>query len=413
MMILPKKISKKRISYLCDKKYFNANKTLTNASLYIIMHICCIIIHNEKTTPRCVFQSENGGTEEEMKAQSNAKFSCAIVGARGYAGLEAAKLLLRHPNAELKACFATSDFELSNFLMTVSSRQVACLPDSELMNNLADYIFLATPAEASLEMAPRLLAAGKTVIDLSGAFRLKQNDYKKWYGFEHTAQPELKLAQYGLSPWAEPNQKQMLIANPGCFATAVILALIPLLKENVISKDGLVIDAKSGATGAGKKAAENLLFTEVDGECLPYRVGRHQHYPEIVEAVEKFSGVQIDAHFTTSLLPVRRGIIAGVYARLQPNQTLETVQAAFEKAYAGYELLMHAPMSVNSGLVSLKKVVGTAKTHISYTTQGDKLYVFSSLDNLMKGAASQAVENFNNLSGLPVHTGLAQLEALI
>lgn len=348
-----------------------------------------------------------------MKEKQNTKLNCAVVGARGYAGLETAKLLLQHPNVSLKSCFATSDFELSNFLMSMTSKQVKCLPDAELMKNLADYIFLATPAEVSLKLAPPILAAGKSVIDLSGAFRLKQNDYNKWYGFTHTETELLQAAQYGLSPWAEPSKKQKLVANPGCYATAINLALIPLLKYDLIQKDGIVIDAKSGATGAGKKLAENLLFTEVEGECLPYKVGKHQHYPEIQEAVQKFSGQLIDAHMTTSLLPVRRGIIAGIYARLKPNQNLQTVTEAFEKSYSGYDLLAHGAIESNAGLVSLKKVVGTGKTHISYCVVGEKLYVFSTIDNLMKGAATQAIENFNNLAGLSVSTGLNRLEALI
>lgn len=348
-----------------------------------------------------------------MKEKTERKFTCAIVGARGYAGLETARLLLQHPNADLKFCFATSQFELSQYLNSFASTQVKCFSDKELMNHLTDYVFLATPAEVSLELAPKIVAAGKTVIDLSGAFRLKQNSYQEWYGFEHTAKKELELAQYGLVPFAEPIKNQKLIANPGCFATAITMALIPLLKQEVISVENIVIDAKSGTSGAGKKLAENLLFTEVDGECLPYKVGKHQHYPEIQESIEKFSGKKIDAHLSTSLLPVRRGIIAGIYARMQPGKTIADVQKAFEQAYSDYALLSHAPVKEKPQLLSLKKVTGTGRTHLSYAVEGDKLYLYSSIDNLMKGAASQAVENMNNISGLPVATGLSQLEALI
>jgi len=286
------------------------------------------------------------------------------------------------------------------------------LPDSEIMNNLTDVVFLATPAEVSLALAPKILAAGKKVIDLSGAFRLKQNDYKKWYGFEHTEKNLLAEAQYGLSPWIGPASKEKLVANPGCYATAITLALIPLLKNNLIKEDSVVIDAKSGTSGGGKKAAENLLFTEVDGECLPYKVGRHQHYPEIIEALEKFGGKKMEVHLTTSLLPVRRGIIAGVYAQLHSDKNLQDVEAAFAQAYNEYPLVSFGSVQKQPGLMSLKKVVGTAKTHISYEVVGQRLYVFSCLDNLLKGAASQAIENFNRLSDLPLATGLNHLEAL-
>lgn len=342
------------------------------------------------------------------------RVSCSVVGARGYAGLETARLLLQHPSAQLTHCFATSSFELSSFLNTKSAAKVICLPDSELMANLSDVVFLATPAEVSLELAPKILAKGKKVIDLSGAFRLKKNDYMKWYGFEHHEPSLLQSAQYGLAPFVGPAKPtENLIANPGCFASAITLALIPLVKSGLIDANSIVIDAKSGSSGAGKKAAENLLFTEVEGECLPYKVGRHQHYPEIVEAVEAFAGKKIEAHFTTSLLPIRRGIIAGVYANLESGKTIKDVEKAFEKAYRDYPLLSFGAIKENQTLLSLKKVVGTAQTHISYEVDGSKLYVFSCIDNLMKGAASQAVENFNRLSDLPLETGIGHLEALI
>lgn len=339
------------------------------------------------------------------------KITCSVVGARGYTGIETARLLLQHPNAQLVSCFATSEFKLSKYLSSPAASQVKSLLDSELMQNLTDVVFLATPAEVSLKLAPQILSAGKKVIDLSGAFRLKQNEYPTWYGFEHTEKALLKSAQYGLAPFVGPAKSEKLIANPGCYATAISMVLIPLLKNNVIEADNIVIDAKSGATGAGKKAAENLLFTEVEGECLPYKVGKHQHYPEIQETVEAFTGQKIDAHFTTSLLAARRGIIAGIYANITKGTALKDIENAFGQAYESYRLVSFAKMSDEPSLVSLKKVVGTGKTHISYELNGKKLYVFSCIDNLLKGAASQAIENLNRISDLPLTTGVGHLEA--
>lgn len=346
-----------------------------------------------------------------MKKPNNVMTTCSVVGARGYTGIETARLLLQHPNAQLVNCFATSEFKLSKYLSSPAAAQVKSLLDSELMQNLTDVVFLATPAEVSLKLAPQILAAGKKVIDLSGAFRLKQNEYPAWYGFEHTEKALLKTAQYGLAPFVGPAKSEKLIANPGCYATAISMALIPLLKNNVIEAENIVIDAKSGATGAGKKAAESLLFTEVEGECLPYKVGKHQHLPEITEAIEAFSGHRIDAHFTTSLLAARRGIIAGIYANVRNGMTLKDVENAFGQAYESYPLVSFAKMSDDSSLVSLKRVVGTGKTHISYELNGKKLYVFSCIDNLLKGAASQAIENFNRISDLPLILGVGHLEA--
>lgn len=347
-----------------------------------------------------------------MHKYPTAKISCSIVGARGYAGLETARLLLQHPFAELTHCFATSEFKLSNHLSHPAAAQVQCLPDSEILQHLTDVVFLATPANVSLCLAPKILQAGKKVVDLSGAFRLKKNDYEKWYGFEHTEKEALSAASYGLLPWVGPASGEKLIANPGCYATAITLALIPLLKNHLIAENSIVVDAKSGTSGGGKKAAENLLFTEVDGECLPYKVGCHQHYPEIIEALEAFSGKKIEAHLTTSLLPVRRGIIAGIYAQLHEGFGMAEVAAAFAQAYGDYPLLSFGSLKKEPTLLSLKKVVGTAKTHISYEVVGQRLYVFSCIDNLLKGAASQAIENFNRVSDLPISTGLSHLEAL-
>lgn len=345
----------------------------------------------------------------------SAKITCSVVGARGYAGLETARLLLQHPHAHLVNCFATGDFKLETYLSSPQASHVACFPDSAIFDHLTDVYFLATPAEVSLKLAPKLLAAGKKVIDLSGAFRLKKHDYQQWYGFDHHEPTLLKEASYGLVPWIGPakSQESSLIANPGCYATAITMALIPLLKEGLIEQQGIVIDAKSGTTGAGKKAAENLLFTEVEGECLPYKVGKHQHYPEIVETIELFSGVHIDAHFTTSLLATRRGIIANIFAQLKDGVTLDDVQQCFERSYNEATLVSHGPLKTHAQYLSLKKVVGTAKTHVSYDVSGRKLYLFSCIDNLMKGAAGQAIENFNRIYDYHTFTGLNHLEAII
>jgi len=333
----------------------------------------------------------------------------SIVGARGYSGLELAKLLFKHPAVKLTHAFATKEFSLSDDLFENEAKSVICLPEDQLMQNLTDLVFLATPAEVSLKLAPEILAQGKKVIDLSGAFRLKKNDYKKWYHFEHTSKETLMSAQYGLVPFAKPATRDIsLIANPGCFATAISMALIPLLKKNLIQPTNLVIDAKSGTTGAGRKAAENLLFSEVAGNCLPYRIGQHQHYPEIQEAVEMYTGVQIEPHFSTHLLPTQRGIIASIYAT-SLTDSLADIEAAFAAEYQNNPLVQTGTNITK--LAKLTSVTFTAKTHISYQLVDRKLYVFSVIDNLMKGAASQAVENLNRLLDLPPQYTLAGTEA--
>jgi len=326
------------------------------------------------------------------------KFSVAVVGGTGYSGQELIRLLKHHPHAEVTGSFNSTNVR-------------------ELKARDYHAIFLATPLETSLALAPEFLKQGAHVIDLSGAFRLPVGqitaNYQTWYKVEHSA-PELVMqAHYGLVPWKKalsPKTPQ-LVANPGCYASAVLLALLPLLQHPLIRPESVVIDAKSGTTGAGKKAEEALLFSEVDGECLPYKIGTHQHLPEITQWCQLLTQTKIDPIFTTHLLPTRRGIIAGVYARLLPGKGLSDVQTAFHEAYHSYPLVQHGETS-NKKLLSLKSVVGTAMTHIAYQVTGDKLHVFATLDNLLKGAASQAIENFNALADLPVNTGLTHLEAL-
>lgn len=357
--------------------------------------------------------------------QTTQSHAVGIVGARGYSGLELARILLQHPVARLKACFATdSKWSLSDYLPENAAAEVP-VESTVSLDRLAPSfktVFLATPAEVSAELAPGLLAKGVNVIDLSGAYRLNASLSEKWYKLKHD-QSLLSRAEYGLVPWSgalSSGTSARLISNPGCYATAVLMAAIPLVKEGVIETSSLVIDAKSGTSGAGRKAVENFLFTEVDGECLPYRVGKHQHLPEICEYTERFAGAKIDPHFTTSLLATRRGIIAGLYARLtpaiaqkSPAERLAAVESAFAKHYSGYPLVKVGAVE-HPGLLSLKRVVGSARTHISFAIEdGNKLYAFSTIDNLLKGAASQAVENFNRLADAPVTTGLTNLEGVL
>jgi N-acetyl-gamma-glutamyl-phosphate reductase len=328
---------------------------------------------------------------------------------------------LRHPEVRLTTCFAgESAFSLETYLPEETAKSVQILPVSEITKHLSEIsvVFLATPAEASVELASKILSAHSDVkvIDLSGAFRLDSEGAKKWYGLSENAYlPLLEGAHYGLVPWSGPFSKSTrLISNPGCYATATLMAILPLLKAGIIDPRTLVIDAKSGATGAGRKASENLLFCEVDGECLPYRIGKHQHVPEIVRYVEKFVGASIDPVFATHLLPVRRGILASVYARMTKSYSNDDIASIYSEAYSQYPLVRHGlATDQNRAHMTLKRIAGSARTEIRYLVDGDKLHVFSLIDNLLKGAASQAVENLNRVLDLPVATELNELEGTL
>jgi N-acetyl-gamma-glutamyl-phosphate reductase len=356
----------------------------------------------------------------------------AIVGARGYSGLELARILLKHPETELVGCFAQdSSWRLSHLLPEAAAQTVPTWSMADFDSHLEDLhtIFLATPAEVSLELAPKALQHNVNVIDLSGAFRLKQGTneerlqkYQTWYGIQHSHVELLLKAEYGLQPFQRPTPQEgaRLIANPGCYATAVLMAALPLLESGLINSESLVVDAKSGTSGGGRKANEALLFTEIEGECFPYKVGKHQHWPEIVEAAWLFAHEEIAPFFTTYLMNLRRGIVASVYATLQSPKATNAenearIQSAYAEAYSGYDLVRFGALGKpeTDALLSLKRVVGSARTHITFRVDGEKLYVFSTLDNLVKGAAGQAVENFNRLLDRPLSLGLSALEGVL
>ena len=383
-------------------------------------------------------------------ATSTEPCTAVVIGARGYSGAELARILFSHPGVKLVGLYATQSFSTRELLPEWTPAMATRLPAGEAMVALEaslaaststgrkpfDYAFLATPAEVSMELAPKLLKCGVRVIDVSGAFRLKGQSvsdslelYKKWYGFTHTSPELVQSADYGLQPFQKSAPTSDLISNPGCYATASALALIPLYAEGLIELSSVAVDAKSGTTGAGKKAEERLLHAEVDGGCLPYRVGRHQHEPEIAEAVARF-GLKsqnrvgdVCFSFVPHLLPVRRGIIVSVHARLKSGITAEQVKKAYTTAYGEYALVRLAPLAEkgNDVELTLRRVVGSARTTVAWNVRsepvgssfGDQLTVFCLIDNLMKGAASQAVENLNRFLGLPLETGLLEREGVL
>ncbi len=366
----------------------------------------------------------NNYASANQNLSSSPTFHIGVVGARGYSGLELSRLLLAHPQvASLKVYAHDPQFKLSDYLPESAALDVKTYDMESLFKHQHDTVFLATPAEASLKIAPELVDSGVDVIDLSGAFRLQgssaQVDYKKWYGLEHTALDHLNQSHYGLVPWALPPAKKTsgggrLIANPGCYATSILLAVLPLLKQGLVDAQTLVINAKSGTSGAGRKAAENLLFTEVDGECLPYRVGAHQHLPEICQITKAFTGVEVDPFFVTYLLNVRRGIISTLQMKLNDGISEADVKKSYDESYSGYPLARVSRVSADRPhLLSLKQVVGSPRIHIRYHVDGAKLTVFSLIDNLLKGAASQALENFNRLYDLPTNLALTEKEGLL
>jgi N-acetyl-gamma-glutamyl-phosphate reductase len=334
-----------------------------------------------------------------------------IIGAAGYSGIEATRLVAGH--RELELAFATSDRwqgePLGARVGIGGSLRYSPLALSEELAGPCEAVLLATPATVSLSMAPRLRARGIKVIDLSGAFRLERADqYPEHYGFEHTSPQLLGEAVYGLPELGrEGLRSASFVANPGCYATAVALPLAPLLRAGLIEPDGIIADAASGVTGAGRKVSEEFLFSEVAEDFKAYRVLRHQHTPEIVQTLAHVGGVTVGLTFTPHLLPIRRGILATIYARLKPGTPPMAAREALANAYAGESFVgvLGRPEEV-----SLRRVNGTNRCELGMADDGrGQLVITCALDNLLKGAAGQALQNLNLALGLPETTGLENL----
>lgn len=335
----------------------------------------------------------------------------AVIGATGYAGFELAKLLLRHPQIETPTFYLRDAHAGVNCLTELFPQlrgwgQAPCHPFSAdaVAKSGAQVAFLATPHEASLEIAPALLGAGLRVVDLSGGFRFRDAEtFSRWYKIP-APQPLAGGAVYGLPELysgALPGAR--LVANPGCYATSVILGLRPLVESGwVATARGIVCDCKSGVSGAGKDPKRETHFVEVNENLRAYGLFTHRHTPEITEHLGLVAG---DLIFTTHLLPVERGILSTLYVWLTTRRTREEIENLYREFYAGHRLVR----IFDAGrLPELHHVAHTNFCDIGFALDesGERLVVVSCLDNLGKGAAGQAVQNLNGMLGYLETAGL-------
>ncbi len=321
--------------------------------------------------------------------------TAGIIGASGYSGIELTRLLLAHRGVKL--AFVTSDrwvgqsiaskTALPSELVYVSNEQGLASAKG------CDVVFLATPAETSLELAPKLRAQGVRVVDLAGAFRLQElTKYPAFYKFEHTSPELLKEAVYGMPElFREQIRGVNFVSNPGCYATAAALSLAPLLKSGLVDPTSIVINAASGVSGAGRKASEEYGFMEIDSDFRAYKTLKHQHVPEIEQTL---GGVKLV--FTPHLLPIKRGILSTAVARLKPGVSQAQVNDAFAAAF-GREPMVKLLPSADS--VRIADVAKTPFCLIGASTDETHVVSVSAIDNLLKGAASQAVQNMNLMLG--------------
>ncbi|BHH82733.1 N-acetyl-gamma-glutamyl-phosphate reductase [Desulforhopalus sp. 52FAK] len=334
-----------------------------------------------------------------------------IIGASGYAGAELARIICNHPHAELTV--ATSrQYEgkpLSEVFPNLRGRvDIICenIPVAELATK-ADLFFAAVPHKTAMDLVPELLAAGKKVIDLSADFRLRDvATYEDWYQ-PHSSSQFLEEAVYGLPElYRSEIGKSRLIANPGCYPTSIILGLAPLLKAGLIKPETIIADSKSGTSGAGRAAQTGTLFCEVHDGFKPYKVGRaHRHTPEIEQELSALYGSDIHITFTPHLLPISRGILSTVYASLANETTSDTVQKLYRDQYASEPFVR---LLSEDTFPATQYVRGSnfcdISVKIDHTT--GRVIVMSAIDNVVKGAAGQAVQNMNIMCQFPEDAGL-------
>ncbi len=337
-----------------------------------------------------------------------------IVGVSGYSGMELARILASHPSLVLS--LVTTDKWQGQRLgdrlpVGGNAADLICLSHAQGRERFAglDLVFLCTPAEVSIELAPVALAAGARVVDLSGAFRLAAEDYPAWYGFAHGNPSLLAQAVYSMPEVTGAHDKlraAKLVSNPGCYPTPSTFAVLPLLRAGIVEPAPIFIDAKSGTTGGGRRAAEDWSFSEVSDDIRAYKVLRHQHQPEIERALALGGAPGAQVTFTPHLLPVRRGILAAAYCRLRPG--LADPEAAVKRALADFAEGKPFVAVVASEAVRLQAAVGTNRVVLGASVQAKRGVVVSlaAIDNLVKGAAGQAVQNANLMLGLPESTGL-------
>lgn len=332
-----------------------------------------------------------------------------IVGATGYTGQELLDILLGHPKVTVAGLYSTTDQpkpmgELVGRFRKRTQLECKKLSVPDVLSK-SDVVFLALPHTQAMEVVPQFLKAGKYVIDLSADYRFKDaRVYEQAYGLKHRDKANIAKAVYGLPEvYRRKIQATKFVANPGCYPTAAILGLAPLVGTGAVDTGSIIIDAKSGTSGAGKKAVQEMLFTEVAEDFRAYKVNVHQHMPEIEQELSKLAGKKTAVTFVPHLLPLKRGILETIYVKTKgkPVKTADVI-ALYKRFYRAEPFVRIK----DEGFPALKDVAYTNYCDIGVRAFGKDIVIISALDNLVKGAAGQAVQNMNIMMAYPETTGL-------
>ncbi|MES2309216.1 MAG: N-acetyl-gamma-glutamyl-phosphate reductase [Verrucomicrobiota bacterium] len=335
----------------------------------------------------------------------------SIVGASGYTGEELCKVLLKHPYSQLKVVTSRqrAGKQLSEEISGLHGKTDLLFsnPTPQDLAGLADVFFLALPHGVASEYAVPLFQAGKIVIDLSADFRLKSPEvYQEFYQHPHPAPALLKESIYALP---ELHRKEIrsksLLASPGCYPTSIILALFPALKNQLLQTDSIVVNSLSGVSGAGKKVEESLLFCEVNETAKAYGVPRHRHLSEIEQELSLMAGNTVKITFIPHLIPLHRGMWSSITCKLSQSKSIEDIYALYQSTYANEPFVRVLPLDK---MPDMRNVVRSNRIEIGlrWDARTERLMIFSTIDNLGKGAATQAIQSFNIRLGFPETTGL-------
>jgi N-acetyl-gamma-glutamyl-phosphate reductase len=336
-----------------------------------------------------------------------------IVGGTGYTGVELLRLLANHPRVELSVITSRSEAGMAVSELFPNLRGHVDLaysePDSEQLK-ACDLVFFATPNGTAMKMVPELLDSGVRVVDLAADFRIKDIPvWEKWYGMPHACPDVVDEAVYGLPEInRETVRSARIVANPGCYPTAVTLGFLPLIESGAVRLDGLVADCKSGVSGAGRGANAAMLMGEVGESFKAYAVAGHRHLPEIAQNLSLIGGEHIDLTFVPHLLPMIRGIHATLYAKVNEESDL---QSLYESRYANERFVDVLPAGSHPETRSVRGV-NTCRIAVHRPQNQNTVVVLSVIDNLVKGAAGQAVQNMNLMLGYDESEGLREVALL-